>query len=298
MLAQQVVNALILGSMYSLMAVGFTLYFGTLNVINLSHGAVYMIGAFAALVFARGAVELPIFADPLVATLGMFGVAMAFAGGVGVAIEFVCFRPLRRAPALVVLISSLGMYIVVAEGVLNFFPDGANPQVFPDPFLQQNLLLGQVVITHAQILLGTLSFVLICGTYLFVSRTRYGRAIRALSADREAAEMMGIDVDRTVRMTFVVGSALGAAGGVMEGMNYGSVMFNMGFNAAIKGFTAAVIGGLGNVYGAMAGGFLLAAAEVLASAYVPGGSQYKNVIAFALLIGVLVVRPSGLLSRS
>jgi branched-chain amino acid transport system permease protein len=295
MLSQQLVNALVLGSMYALIAVGFTLYFGVLNLINLAHGGLYTLGAFVAVSVYHLGVLLQWPAG--VAVLAMAAAAIVASGCAGMLVELVAVKPLRRAPPMVFLITSVAVYMIIEELVLHFYPDGANPQVFPDPFGQKTLQWGDAVIGHAQIFLIAIAVVCISALHLLITRTGLGRAIRAVTADAAGARMMGVDVDATIRRTFFIGSALAAVGGIMEGMNFGSVMFNMGFMAAIKGFTAAVIGGLGNVYGALVGGYLLGVAEVLISAYVPGGSAYKNVVTFAFLILCLVFRPQGVLSR-
>lgn len=293
MFGQQFVNGIVLGSMYALIAVGFTLYFGVLNLINLAHGGVYMLGAFIAvsvyaLCSARG---WPLW----ICVTAMASLAIVGAGLAGVLIERVTVKPLRKAPPLVFLITSVAAYIVLEELVLHFYPNGANPQRFPDPFQLKQIQLGNTVIGYAQIFLVGIALASISALHLLITRSRLGRSIRAVTADATGAQMMGIDVNKVISRTFFIGSALAAVGGIMEGINYGSVMFNMGFIAAIKGFTAAVIGGLGNVYGALAGGFVLAMTEVMISAYVPDGGAYKNVVTFAFLILCLVFRPQGIL---
>lgn len=295
MLSQQLVNAVVLGSMYALIAVGFTLYFGMLNLINLAHGAIYMIGAFVALSVFKlcSGFELP----PILLVVLMAGVAVVVSGAIGVGVEKIAVKPLRRAPPIVFLITSVAVYLVLEEAVLIFYPNGANPQVFPDPFKLQSFTVGSTVIGYVQVFLIAVAVLAIASLHFVITRTELGRAIRAVTADATGAQMMGIDVDRTVSRTFFIGSGLAAVGGILEGMNFGSIMFNMGFIAAIKGFTAAVIGGLGNVYGALAGGYILGLIEVLASGYLPQGTAYKNVITFGLLILCLVFRPMGILSR-
>jgi branched-chain amino acid transport system permease protein len=290
--AQQIVNALTIGSMYTLVGVGFTLFFGVMGLINFAHGEVYMLGAFTGLVifWATGG-TLP----TAVVVVLMFIGAMAFCGGLGVAIERVAFRPLRRMPVLIVLITSLAVSIIVREGLKEFFPNGANPQRYLTPFGLTVLRIGPVIVTYEALILMGLTAGLIATLYLLVSRTWLGRSMRATAEDREAAMMMGVDVDRTVRQAFFIGSALGACAGVMNGLNYGSVKFDMGWTASIKGFTSAVIGGLGNIYGAMVGGFVLGFLEVFVVDLVPKGGQYKDVITFVILILTLVFRPSGLL---
>lgn len=294
MLSQQLVNALVLGSMYALIAAGFTLYFGVLNLINMAHGALYMLGAFAAMTVAR--LIAPAGLPPVLLVLLMTAAAIVFSGMVGVVIEKVAVKPLRRAPPLVFLITSVAVYIIIEELVLHFYPDGANPQVFPDPFELRSFTIGNAVIGYVQVFLITVALLSIAALHWLITRTDLGRAIRAVTADAVGARMIGIDVDATISRTFFIGSGLAAVGGIMEGMNFGSAMFNMGFLAAIKGFTAAVIGGLGNVYGALAGGYLLGLAEVLIAGYVPDGGAYKNVFTFSFLIICLVFRPQGILS--
>ena len=290
--AQQIVNALTIGSMYTLVGIGFTLFFGVMGLINFAHGEVYMLGAFTGLViFWATGPSLPTAAVVVL----MFVGAMAVCGGLGVAIERVAFRPLRRMPVLIVLITSLAVSIIVREGLKEFFPNGSNPQRYLSPFGLSVLRIGPVIVTYEALILMGLTAGLIVALYLLVSRTWLGRSMRATAEDREAAMMMGVDVDRTVRQAFFVGSALGACAGVMNGLNYGSVKFDMGWTASIKGFTSAVIGGLGNIYGAMVGGFVLGFLEVFVVDLVPKGGQYKDVITFVVLILALVFRPSGLL---
>jgi branched-chain amino acid transport system permease protein len=295
MLSQQLVNATVLGSMYALIAVGFTLYFGVLNLINLAHGAIYMIGAFVALTAFRWGqrFELPL---PLLLLL-VSVIAVAISGLIGMAVEQIAVKPLRQAPPLVFLITSIAVYLVLEEMVLLFYPNGGNPQVFPDPFGQKTFTFGTTIVGYVQVFLVSVALLSITLLHFIITRTDLGRAIRAVTADATGARMMGIDVDGTISRTFFIGSGLAALGGIMEGMSFGSVMFNMGFIAAIKGFTAAVIGGLGNVYGALVGGYLLGLMEVLISGYVPGGSAYKNILSFGVLILCLVFRPSGLLGQ-
>lgn len=296
MLSQQLVNAAVLGSMYALIAVGFTLYFGVLNLINLAHGAIYMIGAFAAVTGFRWGQSYGLSVPVLLLVVST--AAVIFSGLVGMIVERIAVKPLRRAPPLVFLITSIAVYLVLEELVLLLYPDGGNPQVFPDPFGQKTFAIGDTVIGYVQIFLISVAILSIVTLHYIITRTELGRAIRAVTADATGAKMMGIDVDRTIASTFFIGSGLAALGGIMEGMNFGAIMFNMGFIAGIKGFTAAVIGGLGNVYGALIGGYLLGVLEVLISAYVPSGAAYKNIFIFGFLILCLVFRPNGLLSRN
>jgi len=294
--AQQLVNAATIGGMYTLVAVGFTLFFGVLGLINFAHGEVFMLGAFAALVAARFLLSAGLSSDWLL-VLAMFVFASLFCGAIGVLTERFAFKPVRRSPMLVMLITSLGVSFLLREGVKEFFPDGANPLSFPSPYISQTLRIGTVVITYTQLALIGASLALVGALYLLVERTWFGKSMRATAEDRDAARMMGVDIDRVIRNAFFLGSALGGIAGVMNGLHYLSIRFDMGWVTAIKGFTAAVLGGLGNVYGAAAGGYLLGLLEVLIVALVPQGSQYKDVFVFLILILVLVFRPTGIFGR-
>lgn len=293
MLGQQLVNAVVLGSEYALIAVGFTLYFGMLNLINLSHGAIYMAGAFAALAIYRIASAYGV--PTLLLLVVTAGGAVAASSALGALVERIAVQPLRRAPPIVFLITSIAVYLVIEQVVLLFYPNGANPQVFPDPFEQRSIPLGSVIVGYAQIFVVCIALASIISLHLIMTRTALGRAIRAITSDIVGARMMGIDVDRRIAQTFMLGSALAGVGGIVEGLHFGSISFSMGFVAGIKGFTAAIVGGLGNVYGALVGGYLLGVIEVISSGYLPQGTAYKSVVTFGLLIVFLLIRPDGLL---
>lgn len=291
---QQLVNALTIGGMYTLVAVGFTIFFGVLRLINFAHGEIFMFGGFAALATSTLLTAHGV-TNPFLVLVVMSFVAVVVSAALGVALEQVAFRPLRGLPPLLMLVTSLAVGITVREAVKEFYPQGANPHRFYSPYGGDGLSVGGVFFSNMQIGLVLFSFALVWGVHLLVARTWTGRAMRAASEDQDAARMMGIDVDAVVRNTFIIGSALGAAAGVMNGLYYQSVKFDMGWVMGVKGFTAAVIGGLGNVYGAILGGYALAIFEVLVVALVPNGSQYKDVCVFMILIGILVFRPSGIL---
>jgi branched-chain amino acid transport system permease protein len=295
--AQQLVNAATIGGMYTLVAVGFTLFFGVLGLINFAHGEVFMLGAFAALVAARLLLDAGLSSGGLL-VLVMFVFASLFCGIIGVLTERLAYKPVRRSPMLVMLITSLGVSFLMRESVKEFFPDGANPLSFPSPYVSETVHIGAVVINYTQIALIAASLVLVGALYLLVERTWFGKSMRATAEDRDAARMMGVNIDRIIRNAFLLGSALGGIAGVMNGLYYLSIRFDMGWVMAIKGFTAAVLGGLGNIYGAAAGGYALALLEVLIVALVPQGSQYKDVFVFLVLILVLVFRPTGIFGRA
>jgi branched-chain amino acid transport system permease protein len=299
LLLQQVVNGLTLGSMYSLIALGYTLFFGVIGVINFAHGDIFMLGAFVALIVLAGLTASGASGAPALGQLAMVLLAAALACGLaGVVMERVALKPLRRAPKLAALLSSLGVAIVIREAVFLLYPNGANPQPFPSILPAGRFVVGEVIIQYSQIFILVTALVLVGVLHAFVTRSKLGRAMRSVAQDVETAEVMGVNVDRVVAITFLIGSALGGVAGVMNGMFYSSVRFDMGFVAGIKGFTAAVLGGLGNIYGAVVGGFVLGFLEVIGTAYIPAGAQYKDVFAFALLILFLVLRPQGLLGTA
>ncbi len=296
-IGQQFFNAVTIGSMYTLVGIGFTLFFGVLGLINFAHGEIFMFGAFTALVVSWVAPYLGINNSELVCLL-MLLISMGVCALFGAGIERMAYKPLRDKPKLILLITSLAVSIAIREGVKEFFPQGASPHKFFSPYEYYNLKLGSIVIGYTSLLLIATSILLIILMYLLVTKTWLGRAMRAAAEDSDAARMMGIEVDTVIRSAFYLGSALGAAAGVMNGFNYLTIRFDMGWTMAIKGFTSAVMGGLGNVYGAMLGGYFLAFLEVAIVALIPQGSQYKDVIAFLILIMVLVFRPSGILKKT
>lgn len=294
---QQLVNALTIGGMYTLVAIGFTLFFGVLRLINFAHGEVFMLGGFTGLVVSWIALALGISSGLLIIAL-MFVASMAVCAGLGVLMERFAYRPVRGMPPLIMLVTSLAVGIALREAVKEFFPEGANPHAFFSPYKYENMTIGSVILDYTQLGLIIASLLIVYAVYLLVTKTWAGRAMRAISEDLDAARMMGIDVDSVVRNTFFLGSAVGGAAGVMNGLYYLSIRFDMGWVMAVKGFTAAVFGGLGNVYGAMLGGYVVAAIEVVVVTLVPEGSRYKDVFVFLLLIVVLVFRPSGILKAN
>ena len=294
LIIQQLLNALSLGVMYSLMAVGFTLFFGVIEVINFAHGEVFMLGAFGAL----AASGIFISAGVAPGSIGLFVLvllAVLVVGGlIGAVMERTIIKPMRSAPEIMTLLITLGASIVMREAVMLFFPNGRNPQPFPQLIALKSFSIGGVLIKPDIVLTVVLATLLITGLHLLIQKTAFGRYIRATAQDREAAKMMGIRVDRVFLITFVLGSALGAVAGLMNGMSYGIVKFTMGFIVGIKGFAAAVVGGLGNVYGAVAGGLLLGFLETMSVAFIPDGSRFQESISFIIVILFLVFRPGGI----
>lgn len=294
LIVQQFLNALGLGIMYALIAVGFTLFFGVIEVVNFAHGEVFMLGAFVALLSGGLITSIGLTMGSLPFFLAIL-LLVLFAGGIfGVLLEKFIVRPMRSAPDIMTLLITLGVSIVMREAVMLFVPNGRNPQPFPKLFEMESIKIGGVLIKPETILCIILSAVLISGLYYIIEKTTFGRYIRATAQDREAAMMMGINVKKIFIITLALGSALGAVAGMMNGLSYGIIKFNMGFAAGIKGFAAAVVGGLGNVYGAIAGGMLLGFLEIFVVSTIPDGSSYQDLISFVIVILCLVFRPAGI----
>lgn len=286
MFAQQLVNGIVLGSTYALIALGYTMVYGIAELINFAHGEIYMFGAFIGL-FMVTMFELPF--------LVALGIAMLAAAALGVAVEFFAYKPLRRSSRLAVLISAIGMSILLQNIALLRW--GPQSRSFPRPFTVTTINLPlDIQISTLQIYILVISLVLMVGLHFLVTKTKVGKAMRATAQDKEAASLMGINVNRIISFTFAVGSALGAAAGVMVGIYFNSVTPTMGLLPGLKGFVAAVLGGIGNIPGAMLGGILLGVAETMGVAY--GDSRYRDAIAFTILIVVLLFKPSGLLGKN
>lgn len=294
LIIQQFLNALGLGIMYALIAVGFTLFFGVIEVVNFAHGEVFMLGAFVALLSVGLITSIGLTMGSLPFFLAIL-ILVLLAGSIfGVLLEKFIVRPMRSAPDIMTLLITLGVSIVMREAVMLFVPNGRNPQPFPKLFEMESIKIGGVLIKPETILCIILSAVLISGLYYIIEKTTFGRYIRATAQDREAAMMMGINVKKIFIITLALGSALGAVAGMMNGLSYGIIKFNMGFAAGIKGFAAAVVGGLGNVYGAIAGGMLLGFLEIFVVSTIPDGSSYQDLISFVIVILCLVFRPAGI----
>jgi len=290
---QQLVNGVTWGSVYALIALGYTMVYGILRLINFAHGDVYMLGAFFGYFAARwmGAGLDP---DPGKALLVLL-IAMAGCGAVGYLIERLAYKPVRRSSRLAALITAIGVSLLLENaGVLIFRPD---PKFFPQIIPSRNLSLGAgVTISNQQVIILAVSVVLMLLLRFIVVRTRVGKAMRAVSHSHTAAALMGISVDRIITFTFVLGSMLAAAAGVLVALQNPKIEPYMGILPGLKAFVAAVLGGIGNIPGAVLGGLVMGIAEVMVVAYV--SSTYRDAIAFVLLILILLVRPAGLLGRN
>ena len=282
---QQIVNGLSLGSTYALIALGYTMVYGIIKLINFAHGDIYMLGAYIG------------FAVITKLGLGFFPaliIAMVLCAIIGILTERIAYKPLRNSPRIALLITAIGVSFFM-EYVMVYFV-GANVRAFPDVIPKTQYYLGNVVINLQQIVILCTTIVLMVLLQFIVHKTKIGKAMRAVSADRDAAELMGINVNRTISATFAIGSALAGAGGVMVGMFYNSINPLMGMLPGIKAFVAAVFGGIGIIPGAMIGGFGIGLIETLVSGY--GSSMYKDAVVFAILILVLIFKPAGLLGKN
>lgn len=296
---QQIINGLVLGSIYALVALGYTMVYGILGLINFAHGEVVMIGALTAL-SAIGLLVPAGLPGPVVVLAGLL-IAIPVCMAVGFTVERVAYRPLRNAPRLAPLITAIGMSIVLQQ--LAMIGWGRNYHTFPPLLPTAPHQLFGAAITDLQIIIVLTAALLMAALVWLVSRTRLGRAMRATAENPAVARLMGVDVDRVISFTFVLGSGLAAVAGVMVAANYSIAHYAMGFMLGLKAFTAAVLGGIGNLGGAMLGGLLLGIIESLAAGYIGDltggflGSHYKDVFAFFVLILVLVFRPSGLMGE-
>jgi branched-chain amino acid transport system permease protein len=292
----QLVAGLTLGSLYALLALGYSMVYGILKLLNFAHGEVFMIGSYIGyfvLTALGGAVSpnVPI----VVLLLLMFAAGMLGSGVLGVAIERFAYRPLRHAPRIAPLISALGVSFFLQQLATLLFgsiPKQYNTFSLDNGKLFDRITIGAFEIQYMQLIVFVSAVVLMIALTQLVSRTKVGRAMRATSFDLEAASMMGIDIDRVIMFTFFVGSALAGAAGVMNGLIFQNVNPYVGFNAGLKAFTAAVVGGIGSIKGAMLGGLTIGVAQAFATGYL--SSAYQDVIVFALLVVILLARPTGL----
>ena len=290
---QQLVNGLTIGSTYALIAIGYTMVYGIIGMINFAHGEVYMIGSYVAFMAIAGLAMFGIHSLPIV-MIAAFAASVIVTSAYGYSIERVAYRPLRGSNRLIPLISAIGMSIFLQNEVLltQDSKDKAIPNLIPG-----NLVLGDngVTISYMQILIFVVTTLTMLGLTLFISRSRLGRACRACAEDIKMANLLGINTNNIIALTFVIGAALAAVAAVLLSMQYGVINPNAGFLVGLKAFTAAVLGGIGSIPGAMLGGLVLGVAEAFGADIF--GDQYKDVVAFGLLVLVLLFRPTGILGR-
>jgi branched-chain amino acid transport system permease protein len=292
---QQLLQGLKLGGIYALIALGYTMVYGILRLINFAHGDVFMLGAMFSIYFAKwtGFAKHPSWLA-LVATLAFAMAACAVVGGV---IERVAYRPLRNAPRLSLLITAIGVSLLIENVGQLQCVFGPTPKPFPS-LIQSHTLIswGKLTVSNVEALVFVVAVALMIGLHFFVHHSRFGLAMRAVSFNHQTASLMGINADRVIQGTFLLGSALAGAAGVLFGMSYQSIDPMTGFVPGIKAFVAAVLGGIGSLPGAFLGGFLVGEAETMTAAYV--SSTYKDAIAFVILIAVLLVKPAGLMGKT
>lgn len=296
LLAQYVMNGLMLGMMYALVAVGFTLFFGVLDVIQFSHGDVLTVGAFAALATYVGLRSVGVVSDPIF-LLAILAASLGSMAVLGMLVARYLVLPLRTAPALNTLLITLMLGTVLREAVRLFYPQGANPKPFPALLPSTSINIGNFNLRLDNVLMLTAGVLAIVGLQFLLNRTKLGLAIRAVAQDEETARTMGVNFTAVVLITFAIGSALAAYAGVMNGLYYNEINFGMGLYLGIIGFAAAIIGGLGSIYGAILGGFLFAALQTIGTVALPFASAYKDVFAFGVIILFMAWRPTGLIQE-
>ncbi|MCJ7623323.1 MAG: branched-chain amino acid ABC transporter permease [Anaerolineaceae bacterium] len=326
--AEQLVNGLTVGSFYALIALGYTMVYGVLKMINFAHGEIFMVGAYVGLytlnrTTATGLYETsPIAAIVLAFIAGTVGAALT-----GITVERLAYRPLRRAARLAPLISAIGASLFIRElmrllpniaeavtgiqiagnsifpetlqnAVVGFFEEfgGARIKMYPNVFGSEGFQIGDILITHGRVIVVVVSLITMGLLYFIVKRSRLGKAMRAVAENKDTAALMGINVNQVISRTFLIGSALAGVAGVMMGMYYLQIKPTMGFTPGIKAFTAAVMGGIGNIPGAMLGGYALGLAEVIAVQFLP--AVYKDVVAFSLLVLTLIFKPTGIFGEA
>jgi len=295
---QQTVNALSIGSIYALVALGYTMVYGIIELINFAHGDIFMLGAFLSVVFLGGITGqtggvtsiIPL----ILLLIGAMLFTMPIIGLLNVSIERVVYRPLRHAPRLAPLITAIGVSFILQNVALTLAGSGdrSAPQIFP---LEWQIPFAGASVSVLSIFIFALSVGLMLTLQLFVNRSRLGRAMRATAQDQEASALMGVDLNQTISLTFLLGGMLAAAAGVVWGLRFGFVRFDLGFNSGLKAFTAAVLGGIGNITGAALGGFVIGFIENFASAL--GYSRWSEFLVFLILTLVLIFRPTGILGQ-
>jgi branched-chain amino acid transport system permease protein len=298
LLLQQTINGLSLGAMYALLALGFTLVYGILELINFSHFNVFMVGSFIAMgtlqMFGLSGQDIILTGLPLAGVLLVaFAVTMISSGAIGVTIERLCLRPLRNVRGPAAMITTIGVSYILFNIIL--LSCGAEGKNFPNPMPSVRYNIAGAVLDIRVVLIWVVALLLMGGLWLFVQKSRIGKAMRATAQDAEAARMMGVDVDRVVMMAFFLGSALAGAGGLIFGLYYNFTSFIIGFTAGLRAFTAAVLGGIGNVPGAMVGGVIIGMIEAMGGQFI--ATAWTDVIIFSILVLVLVFRPAGLFGR-
>ncbi|BCO10491.1 branched-chain amino acid ABC transporter permease [Desulfolithobacter dissulfuricans] len=291
---QQLANGLILGSFYALVALGYTMVYGIIKLLNFAHGDLYMVGSFVGFLILSAISGL--LGDSWAAILCSMVLSMLAVGLLGVLIQRVAYQPMLSAPRLSILITALAVSMVLSNTVMAL--TNGEYKAFITDLGYDGVDIGNVFVTYTQIVLVVSAAFLMVVLYLFVHKTLYGKAMRAIAIDQDACRLMGINVNRVIALTFFIGSALATAAGVMAGVYYGSIHFAMGFVIGLKAFTAAVIGGIGSIPGAMLGGLVLGLLEAFGTQIPAIGTEWKDVFSFGILILLLIFKPTGLLGKT
>ncbi|MGA1841462.1 MAG: branched-chain amino acid ABC transporter permease [bacterium] len=293
LLFQQLTNGLVVGGIYALIALGYTMVYGVLKLINFAHGELFTIGAYLGLTLLTS-MSLTTHVGAFLGILILAFMVMGLLGIIGILLDQAAYRPLRESPRLSAVVSALGASIFFQNAIMLIY--GARFQVYPQNILPKiAVTVFGLNIPLMRILILTTSLILMAALYIFIHKTKIGAAIRAVAIDQVAARLMGIHVNRVIMIVFFVGAALGGAAGLMVGLYYGQINFTMGWLYGLKAFTAAILGGIGNIPGAMVGGVLLGVIEALGAAYI--SIAWKDAIVFFVLILILIVRPTGLLGE-
>ncbi len=301
---QIIFNGIMLGIQYAMVAVGFTLFRGVLNVLNFSHGDVFALGAFVSLIIISIFGVLTLTGGTYIGVVVLiFLLSMVVLGVIGVILERLAVKPVSKGPVTMSLLATLGLGIAIREGIRLFYPRGGESKKFPELFhkLFENTKgafeFSGVIFRYENILFLVIGIIVVFLLALFINKTKMGLAIRAVAQDPECALMMGVNKDFIIDITFFIGSALAALAAILYGLYYNTVVFDMGAMMGVIGLSSAVLGGLGNIYGAIIGGFIFSMTEALSAALIPRGSEFMDVIAFAVVIIFLIFRPSGILGE-
>jgi branched-chain amino acid transport system permease protein len=289
---QQLVNGITLGGVYALVALGYTMVYGIIQLINFAHGEIFAAGGYMGVILISWMVAQGY--PPFVCLGVALVLAMGYCALLAMAVEKLVYKPLRSSSRLSVLLSALGMSIFLQNGLM--LTQGVYDRAYPGEMVQGGFEIGGAVVSYMQVVIVGVTVALLVGLNILVFKTRIGKAMRATAQDKTMSALVGINASRIISLTFAIGAALACAAGIMVGMYYGSVRYDMGFVLGVKAFSAAVLGGIGNITGAMLGGLIIGMIEVFAAGYI--SSEYKDVFAFIILIGVLYFMPTGIMGEN
>lgn len=297
LILNQIMNGLMRGVLYSLIGSGYTLIFGVLNVVNFAHGDVCILGAYVLMTIVLVLTPLGIVFQSWVMILLLIITAVAVTGGLGIIMERLTVKPFRKVGHMPLFLGSIAVAFIIREAIKHLYPEGANPKQFPVKFNSLQFHLSGVDISLTNLLLIAIAAVLFITLFLFVNKTNIGLQIKAVSENIDSAQMMGISLNKTYALTYFIACCVGSLAGILNGIYFQIIHYNMGVDVGIIGFSAAVFGGLGNIYGAIIGGLILGFVESFTSAFIPGGAPYKEVFAFTVVIVFLALKPSGILGQ-